>query len=171
MHDLRGSPPSSVAPLRTLLSFGVAGEQLRLLRSLGIRPPPSCPRPALPHLPQEGSAGQGLAVPPVSPPSLPWSPTCRRPPAKRPAGRCGQMLPRLLAGGAAATPEVSGPQRRGWAGARARGAGGRWRRAGGRAGRRERSRGGAGWPERGSLATPGERAAGSRALPGRRARP
>lgn len=92
------------------MSFGVAeGEQPRFLRSLGIRPPPSCTRPALLYRPQEGPAAKVWLSLPSSPPPFPRSPACRKPPAKCPAGTCGQMPPRSLAGGTPAPPEVSGP--------------------------------------------------------------
>ncbi|KAI5269917.1 Dynamin-3 [Manis pentadactyla] len=67
------------------MSFGVAeGEQPRLLHSLGIRPPPSCTRPALLHLPQGRSSGQGLAVPPILPASLPPIPSVQEAPSQVP---------------------------------------------------------------------------------------
>lgn len=112
LHDLRGSPASSATPLGILLSFGfVEGEQLRLRRNRGTRPLPSCTRPVLPHLPQGGPVGQGLAVPPVLRPRLP-STGPRRAGSSQPslpAGRCGQMPPKCLAGGAPARLEVRGP--------------------------------------------------------------
>lgn len=135
----------STAPLRTLLSFGVAGELLRLLRSLGIRPLPSCSLPALPHLPQEGPAGEGLAVPPVPPslfPDVQEAPNQEtRSEVRADAAEASSGRGAGAAGGERTGPlDLRGPaRRRGWSGRLGR-PGGRKVAAGGRPGEPAESR-------------------------------